>query len=88
MGHSHGDQGRGIKYRSQEEMDAWVARDPIPCFKELLIAEEVLTRADIEAMERAVEAEIAEAVQYAKDSSLPPPEELLGHVFAQESTNR
>jgi pyruvate dehydrogenase E1 component alpha subunit len=87
MGHSHGDQGRGIKYRSQEEMDAWAARDPIPCFEKHLIAEGILTKADIEAMERLVDEEITEAIQYAKDSPLPAPDELLGHVFAQESTS-
>jgi pyruvate dehydrogenase E1 component alpha subunit len=77
-GHSRADPGR---YRPQAEVDAWLARDPVPAYRALLrergIAEETLT--DIE---QRVARAVDEATETAKAGEQPGPELLLRDVWA------
>ena len=70
------------KYRSDEEIERWRARDPIVLFRAELLRRGVL---DAEAAER-LEAEVAEevdaAVQFALDSPLPEPETTFEDLYA------
>jgi TPP-dependent pyruvate/acetoin dehydrogenase alpha subunit len=67
-GHSRADPG---KYRPQEEVDSWLERDPVPAYREKLLADGVdagtLDRIDLDANEE-VDAAEAEA------SAAPPPD--------------
>lgn len=78
-GHSRVDP---AKYRPKEEVEAWLARDPIKRFREKLLGLNVLTEAEIQQIDREVAAEIDEAVQYAMESPYPAPEEALEDVYA------
>jgi pyruvate dehydrogenase E1 component alpha subunit len=79
-GHSRFDP---AKYRPQEEVAEWMARDPVESFREKLldkgIPEEFLYK-----IESTVEAEIEEAVEFAQESPLPEPEDALKDVWVVE----
>ena len=81
FGHFTGDPGKGITYRSQEEMDEWLKRCPIKRFGERLIKEKKMTEKTEKAIEATVDASIEKAVQFAKESPLPQPEEALQDLF-------
>jgi pyruvate dehydrogenase E1 component alpha subunit len=79
-GHSRFDP---AKYRPREEVDEWMARDPVESFREKLldkgIPEEFLHK-----IESTVESEIEEAVEFAQESPLPEPEDALKDVWVVE----
>jgi pyruvate dehydrogenase E1 component alpha subunit len=81
FGHFTGDPGRGITYRSKEEMDQWLNRCPIKQFKERLIQEKIMTEETGRAIEVNVKASIEEAVQFAMESPSPSPEEATQDLF-------
>jgi pyruvate dehydrogenase E1 component alpha subunit len=81
FGHFTGDPGRGITYRSKEEMDEWLNRCPVKQFKERLLQEKIMTEENGKAIEANVKASIEEAVQFAKESPFPSPEEAVQDLF-------
>jgi pyruvate dehydrogenase E1 component alpha subunit len=78
-GHSRVDPAR---YRPKEEVEEWLAKDPIKRFKERLLQEAVLTAEEIKKIEADVATEIEEAVRFAMESPYPTPEEALEDVYA------
>lgn len=78
-GHSRVDPAR---YRSKEEVEAWLAKDPIKRFKERLIQTGTLTEAEIQKFEKEASAKVEEAVKFAIESPYPVPEEALDDVYA------
>lgn len=81
FGHFTGDPGRGITYRSKEEMDQWLNRCPIKQFKERLFQEKIMTEEAGKAIEANAKVSIEKAVQFAKESPFPSPEEAVQDVF-------
>ena len=81
FGHFTGDPGRGIAYRTKEEMDQWLNRCPIKRFRERLIEEKILTEEMEKTIEENVKASIEEAVQFAEESPFPSPEEATQDLF-------
>jgi len=81
FGHFTGDPGKGITYRTKEEMDEWLNRCPIKRFRERLIKEKTLDHEREKEIEGKVKASIEEAVQFAKESPFPSPEEALQDLF-------
>ena len=51
----------GAKYRSEQEVAEWIARDPIPALADKLVAGGLATPAELEAIEQRVGAEVAQA---------------------------
>ncbi|MEM3608940.1 MAG: pyruvate dehydrogenase (acetyl-transferring) E1 component subunit alpha [Candidatus Bathyarchaeia archaeon] len=78
-GHSRVDPAR---YRPKEEVEAWLAKDPIRRFKERLLQTKALTEDEIARIESEASATIEEAVKFAKESPFPAPEEALEDVYA------
>jgi pyruvate dehydrogenase E1 component alpha subunit len=78
-GHSRGDP---ATYRSKEEVEEWLKRDPIPRFKAKLVEMGILTEVETENIERGVVKEIEEAVLFAQESPLPKPETILEDVYS------
>jgi len=78
-GHSRVDP---AKYRPKEEVEEWLAKDPIKRFKEKLLQTNTLTEAEFQQIEKEVSAEIEEAVKFAMKSPYPAPEEALEDVYA------
>jgi len=77
-GHSRADPG---KYRPQEEVDAWLARDPIPMLRDRLLADGV-EEAELEAIDREADEEILRAEQDARSAPLPDPASLTTQLWA------
>ena len=69
--------------RPAEEIAAWKARDPIARFARHLLAEGVLSDAEVGALREGVTADLAEAVAFAEASPFPDPKDLLVDMFAR-----
>lgn len=67
--------------RTEEEVVRWVARCPIRRHSQLLAERGILSAADQEDIAAEVEAEVAEAVAFARSSPQPAAEELLQFVY-------
>ncbi|NIA68709.1 thiamine pyrophosphate-dependent dehydrogenase E1 component subunit alpha [Pelagibius litoralis] len=81
-GHSKSDRNR---YRSKEEIDSWVARDPISRFATLLGEHGIADADAVAAIERGATREITEAIEFAKTSPGPDPAALARDVYAPDS---
>ncbi len=73
------------RYRTDEEVQLWKARDPIPRFQTYLINRGVISEQDIEALEASVQEEIQQAVDRAEKrmKTLGDPVAMFDHVYAQ-----
>jgi pyruvate dehydrogenase E1 component alpha subunit len=78
-GHFSGDT---MRYRTAEEAEPWLARDPIAAFRARLVAEGVLSDDGAERMVAEAEATIRAAVEFAKTSPLPDPASAFEDVHA------
>lgn len=78
-GHKRDDPGT---YRPKEEVEAWLAQDPLPIFRERLLTDERFDEGGVAAIESEVDATLNEAVEFAQSSQNPPAELALEHVYA------
>jgi pyruvate dehydrogenase E1 component alpha subunit len=78
-GHSRVDP---AKYRPREEVEGWLAKDPIKRLRVKLLQDRILTEPEVEMIERDVSLQIDEAVKFAVESPYPAPEEALEDVYA------
>src|SRR5262249_47755932 len=67
--------------RSREESDAWMARDPIAAFARRLDEAGILSARAREGIDREIEDQVTEAIEYARSSPLPEPATLLDGVY-------
>ncbi len=81
-GHHMGDQGDTYGYRTQEEIEGWMKKDPIPRFGQHLTAEYHVDEATLAVIDTEVQNKIAEAVEFAKQAPYPDPSEVYKHVYA------
>ncbi len=63
----------GSSYRSDEEVELWKARDPIPAFAKRILDAGQATRAELELIEQDIVTEVAEAAEFAEVSPYPDP---------------
>jgi pyruvate dehydrogenase E1 component alpha subunit len=77
----HGVQNLGLKYRTDDEVATWRERDPIFTFEERLIEMGTATRDDIDAVWAELRADIATAIEFAENSPVPTPDQLLVDVY-------
>ncbi len=78
---AHSEGMRESGYRSQEEIDAWKARDPIKLFHNYLIENGLVSGDDLEEIEAAVQARVEAAAEFAKNSPWPDPKTAMTHVY-------
>jgi TPP-dependent pyruvate/acetoin dehydrogenase alpha subunit len=69
-------------YREQAEIQEYLAKDPIPRFREYLLREGVANQAQITALETEIGREISEAVTFARESPEPDPTTALDYNYA------
>src|SRR5436309_1555454 len=81
-GHSMRDPA-GAVYRTKAEVEREKLRDPIVLFREKLLAAEVLSEADVRAIEKDVNDRIDEAVAFADASPEPPGESLFTDIYKE-----
>lgn len=79
FGHFEGDP---QLYRPKDEVEQLRAKDPIERLKAQLIQQGVLTDAEAQAIHQNVKAEVEEAIEFARSSPYPEPQEALEDVFA------
>jgi pyruvate dehydrogenase E1 component alpha subunit len=71
-------------YRSKEEIEEHRKRDPIDLFQGKLLADGLVTEAELREVDERVEAEVDEAVRFADESPVPDPSTLLDHLYSNE----
>jgi pyruvate dehydrogenase E1 component alpha subunit len=72
----------GLPYRTDSEVRAWIAEDPIPKFRRQLVANKVLTEEEADKIETDIKAMVAESIELARAAPKPSPDAALAHVFA------
>lgn len=77
-GHSRND---ACGYRDKEEEKEWFVKDPIKTHREYILSNGILDNNSLEKLEKDVDDRIEKAVEYAKASPGPKPEDALRHVF-------
>ena len=77
-GHSMADP---AEYRTRDEEHLWQQKDPIATYKKWLLEKGLATHEELELVTQAVETEIEEAIKFADESPLPPPEALFQNVY-------
>ncbi len=77
-GHSKSD---AKVYRTKEEEEEWKEKDPIANFEQILIKQDLLGEDKIKEIKDEVDAEVKEAVEFAKESPYPDKEEIFDDVY-------
>jgi pyruvate dehydrogenase E1 component alpha subunit len=72
-------------YRDKAEVEEWKKRGPIATFTAKLRAAQVLVDTDLETIEREIERQVAEAVEFAENGTWEPVEDLARDVYARTS---
>lgn len=82
VGHHEGDPVIGT-YRTQEEVDAWIKRDPVDMFRKRLVEEYRIADADdLADIETHIEKVVQDALEFARNSPEPDPALVRQHVYA------
>jgi pyruvate dehydrogenase E1 component alpha subunit len=68
-------------YRTKQEVEAFVERDPIQAVKQVILKQKWMNEADLEAVDQAVRTQVEEAIQFAEDSPKPDASELYEDVY-------
>lgn len=77
-GHSRND---ACGYRDKEEEKQWFTRDPIKIHKDFILSNGIADVSILEKIEKDVVERIDKAIEYAKASPGPKPEDALRHVY-------
>ncbi len=77
-GHFEGDPAR---YRPKEEVEEWLAQDPLPLFEAYLKENGIFTEEEIKDMFDSIDKEVEEALAYALDSPFPDPASAVEDVY-------
>ena len=72
------------KYRSKEEVNEWMDKDPIDHVLDVIKEQGWMTSKEIEDTEAWVKKEVEESVAFAENSPYPAPEELYVDVYTQQ----
>ena len=78
-GHFEGD---ACTYRCIDELEEWMAKDPIPRFENKLLESGTLSEKDVEPLKTRIAKDVDEAVRFAQESPLPPTSALMDDVYA------
>ena len=73
----------GLPYRSDKDVRAWIANDPITRFRSQLIALDVLTEEQADQILADVKQQVQDSIEYARNSPEPQPDAALAHVYAE-----
>jgi pyruvate dehydrogenase E1 component alpha subunit len=79
-GHSMSDP---AKYRTKEEVEDYRSRDPIAEVRATILSKKFAKESDLDAIDAAIEASVAEAVEFAEQSPWPEVHELYTDVYQQ-----
>ncbi len=74
--------GAGFAYRTDDEVAAWRKRDPVPTFRARLIEEQVLSGDALRDLEETVRQQVADALEFARQSPWPAPDEAYEGMYS------
>jgi 2-oxoisovalerate dehydrogenase E1 component alpha subunit len=80
---AHSSDDQQTKYRSEEELAAERANDPVPRFREQLVAAGILTPEAEERIAAAIKADVDDATDYAESQPDPHPSTAMQWVYAE-----
>lgn len=80
-GHYEGDMAR---YRPKDEVERWMARDPIHLLAEQLRDTHGVSEESLQAINDEVEGTLDQAAAFAEQSPHPDPEEAMEHVYVED----
>ena len=84
----------GMPYRTDDEVNAWISRDPITRYKRWLLSKDLATEAELAAIETETQAAVDASVEFARQGRNPDPEagvlntHATGAVAATQFYNR
>ncbi len=81
---AHSSDDQQTKYRSEEELAAEKARDPLPLFRAQLVDAGILTEEVQERLTADIKAAVDDATEYAESQPDPDPSTAMRWVFAEE----
>ncbi|MBZ9938420.1 dehydrogenase [Mesorhizobium sp. BR1-1-16] len=82
VGHHEGDHVTGT-YRTQAEVDEWLARDPIKLYRRRLLEDFALVADDeLDAIDARIDAIVQHALEFARNSPEPDPATVGLHIYA------
>ena len=82
VGHHEGDTVTGT-YRTQEEVDSWLKRDPVTTFRARLVEEfGIATDKTLAGIEKRIDDEVQASVEFARASAEPDPATVMRHTYA------
>jgi pyruvate dehydrogenase E1 component alpha subunit len=70
-------------YRSEEEVEEWKRRDPIPRLESYLLDTGRLDEEGVGTIESAIEQEVADAIEAAEDAPRPHPDDIFDFVYEE-----
>jgi len=73
----------GLPYRSDKDLMAWIANDPLPKYRNTLVSIGVLTEEKANQMEADVKKQVAASIDFARKSPKPQQDMGLSNVYAQ-----
>ena len=76
----------GVVYRDDEDVTEWRKRDPIDLLEARLAEVGILTKEDAEGVRERTSFEIQAAIEFAENSPLPDPSELLDDIYTVAAT--
>ena len=79
-GHWEGDP---LLYRTKDEVEEWMKKDPIDRLKKELLKDNILEEADIAKMKNEITSEIENAIEFARKSPEPLKESALDYIFSE-----
>lgn len=85
---AHAEGMRDGGYRSVEDVEAWKIRDPIPRHRQWLLDEGDADEDQLTRIEAEVDALVADAAEFAKNSPWPDPASACDHIFSESLSAR
>jgi 2-oxoisovalerate dehydrogenase E1 component len=78
----HAEGMRDGSYRTADEVEAWKARDPIQQLGATLVAESLASQDELAAIDAEVQAQVADAYEFAKNSPYPDPATASDYIYS------
>lgn len=72
-------------YRDKKEVEDWKKKDPIPRFRDSLLNQKLISKKQLEDIEKQIDEEISKAVEFAEAGTLEPVEDLTKYVYSEKS---
>jgi TPP-dependent pyruvate/acetoin dehydrogenase alpha subunit len=77
------DAAMGLPYRTDDEVKQWMSRDPLPRYKQWLLAKQLVSESELATVESETQAAVQASVEFARQSADPDPEAGVLNTHAQ-----